>query len=70
VYVRAHVCVCARARVCEVEWSGFTWLRTRTICGSCQCGDEPLGSAAMELVSYVNNGAFFVSVFINISKIF
>jgi hypothetical protein len=30
-------------------WSGFTWLRIGTI-GCCECGDEPSGSGATELV--------------------
>jgi hypothetical protein len=31
-------------------WSGFTWLRIGIFAGSCECGDEPSGSGAMELV--------------------
>jgi hypothetical protein len=30
-------------------WSGFTWLRIGT--GSCECGDELMGSGTTELVS-------------------
>jgi hypothetical protein len=33
-------------------WSGFTWLRIGTVGGCCECGDEPSGSGATELVSY------------------
>jgi hypothetical protein len=31
-------------------WVGFTWLRS--LAGCCECGDEPSGSGASELVSY------------------
>jgi hypothetical protein len=31
-------------------WIGFDWLRTGTV-GCCECGDEPSGSFATELVS-------------------
>jgi hypothetical protein len=31
-------------------WIGFDWLRTGTGGGCCECGDEPLGSCATELV--------------------
>jgi hypothetical protein len=31
---------------------GFDWLRTGTGAGCCECGDEPSGSCAKELVSY------------------
>jgi hypothetical protein len=32
-------------------WIGFDWLRTETVAGCCECGDEPSGSFATELVS-------------------
>jgi hypothetical protein len=32
-------------------WIGFDWLRTGTGGGCCECGDEPSGSCATELVS-------------------
>jgi hypothetical protein len=32
-------------------WSGFTWLRTGMLAGCCECGDEPSGFGATELVS-------------------
>jgi hypothetical protein len=32
-------------------WSGFTWLRIGIVGGYCECGDEPLGSGATELVT-------------------
>jgi hypothetical protein len=32
-------------------WSGFTWLGIGTLAGCCECGDEPSGSGAAELVS-------------------
>jgi hypothetical protein len=31
-------------------WIGFDWLRTGTKAGCCECGDEPSGSCATELV--------------------
>jgi hypothetical protein len=31
-------------------WSGFTWLRIGSLAGCCECGDEPTGSGATELV--------------------
>jgi hypothetical protein len=34
-------------------WSGFTWFRIGFLAGSCECGDEPSGSGATELVSFV-----------------
>jgi hypothetical protein len=35
-------------------WSGFTWLRIGTGgAGCCECGDEPSGSGATELVKQV-----------------
>jgi hypothetical protein len=36
-------------------WSGFTWLRIGILAGSCEFGDEPSGSGATELVSYLLN---------------
>jgi hypothetical protein len=27
-----------------VVWTGFVWLRTGTICGNCEHGNEPSGS--------------------------
>jgi hypothetical protein len=32
-------------------WIGFDWLRTGTVAVCCECGDEPSGSCATELVS-------------------
>jgi hypothetical protein len=32
-------------------WNGFTWLRMGTVGELCECGDEPSGSGATELVS-------------------
>jgi hypothetical protein len=32
-------------------WIGFDWLRTGTGGGCCECGDEPSGSCATELVN-------------------
>jgi hypothetical protein len=31
-------------------WSAFTWLRIGILAGCCECGDEPSGSGATELV--------------------
>jgi hypothetical protein len=33
-------------------WSGFICLRIGTVVGCCECGDEPSGSGAMEVVVY------------------
>jgi hypothetical protein len=32
-------------------WIGFDWLRQGPVAGCCECGDEPSGSCATELVS-------------------
>jgi hypothetical protein len=32
-------------------WIGFDWLRAGPVAGCCECGDEPSGSCATELVS-------------------
>jgi hypothetical protein len=32
-------------------WIGFDWLRTGQVAGCCECGGEPSGSCATELVS-------------------
>jgi hypothetical protein len=32
-------------------WIGFGWLRIEQVVGCCECGDEPSGSCATELVS-------------------
>jgi hypothetical protein len=31
-------------------WIGFDWLRMEPVAGYCECGDEPSGSCATELV--------------------
>jgi hypothetical protein len=33
-------------------WIRFDWLRIGPVAGCCECGDEPSGSCATELVSY------------------
>jgi hypothetical protein len=40
------------ARLARGVWIGFDWLRTGTGTGCCECGDEPLGSCATQLVSH------------------
>jgi hypothetical protein len=35
-------------------WSGFSWLKIGSLAGCCECGDEPSGSGAMELVSQLD----------------
>jgi hypothetical protein len=37
-------------------WIGFDWLRTGTGGGCCECGDEPSGSCATDLVKDVDYG--------------
>jgi hypothetical protein len=32
-------------------WSGFNWLRIGALAGCWECGDEPSGSGATELVT-------------------
>jgi hypothetical protein len=32
-------------------WIGFDWLGKGPVAGCCECGDEPSGSSATELVS-------------------
>jgi hypothetical protein len=42
-------------RLASRVWTGFDWLRIGTSGGLCcgECGDEPSGSCATELVTYI-----------------
>jgi hypothetical protein len=41
-------------------WIGFDWLRTGLVAGCCECGDEPSGSCATELVGSSSTKLYFL----------